>query len=462
MLPTRSNFLPMLIVTAVVCSTRSGWGQNGHSFPPLPALRMDDSASTDLHSQSTEMNTEAITLKALESLALQHNPTLTQASAQIQGAGGAAFQAGRLPNPSLGYVSDQIGINGTAGELQGGFISQEIITGGKLRLSRAKFSQRARIAEINASSQQYRVINDVRVHYYRALGAESLVEVQQQLFKNAVDNVQTTQEMFNLGQANQADWLLAQVQARRQQLIWQRARNNYQLAWENLITIVGTPELALTKLDGSLEPTGEPLQWETALSQLLSESPELCAAHEKIRHDEIVVRRERAEPIPDITVQATTGYNAETLETVAGLQVGFNLPIFDRNRGTISQAEADLVRSHAEVRRLELDLRRRLAGEFRRYQTARQHVTEYRETILPQSKKAHKLLLESYKKRRAAWPDVLMTERSYFEFRAEYVRQLVELQEAEVAIRGLLLSGGLTEAPPPITGGHIDATPRPR
>ena len=49
-------------------------------------------------------------------------------------------------NPVIGYTSEQIGVNGTVGETQGGFVSQEFVTGGKLRLSRAKWAQRAQIA----------------------------------------------------------------------------------------------------------------------------------------------------------------------------------------------------------------------------------------------------------------------------------------------------------------------------
>ncbi|MCA9014060.1 MAG: TolC family protein, partial [Planctomycetaceae bacterium] len=120
----------------------------------------------------------AMSLKTLEQTALSNNPTLIQAMAQVDAATGAAYQAGLYPNPVVGYASDQIGIAGTAGELQGGYVSQEFVTGGKLQLSRAKWSQAACIAETNLSAQYDRVLNDVRIHFYKTLAAQQHVELQ--------------------------------------------------------------------------------------------------------------------------------------------------------------------------------------------------------------------------------------------------------------------------------------------
>ena len=89
-----------------------------------------------------------LTLEALEQLALQRNPTLVQASAQMGISQGKALQAGLYPNPTVGYTAEQIGAAGTAGELHGVFVQQEIVRGRKLHLSRAKFLQEAAQAEM--------------------------------------------------------------------------------------------------------------------------------------------------------------------------------------------------------------------------------------------------------------------------------------------------------------------------
>src|SRR5258708_6365620 len=80
----------------------------------------------------------AINLADLEQMALQGNPTLAQAAAAVDASRGKALQAGLCPNPTIGYRGENIGIEGTAGEFQGGFVQQTIVTAGKRRLSRGE------------------------------------------------------------------------------------------------------------------------------------------------------------------------------------------------------------------------------------------------------------------------------------------------------------------------------------
>lgn len=404
----------------------------------------------------------ALTLQDLEGIAMGNNPTLVQATAQIQAAQGAAYEAGLYPNPVVGYTGEQIGVNGTAGETQGGFVFQEFVTGGKLRLSRAKWAQRARIAETNSHAQQLRVLNDVHSQFYRTLAAQRLVEIHREIVANGEDSLQTHREMLNLGQTNQSGLLQAEVNLERDRLNLKQAEYEFQHAWRTLVALVGVPELEPETLTGTLEPNEQPMEWESAMSQVLSLSPELQAAWQEIRHDQIMVERERVQPIPNLLTDVTVGRNFESQDTTTTVNIGIPLPIFDRNQGTVQQAQSDLSRSQAEARRLELELRTRLAQRYRDYQTAWQRVQEYQATILPKAQKSYELLHESYRARRAAWPDVLMAQRLYLSLCIEYIDNLLVYRESDVAIRGMLLTGGLVEPPAPVSGGHIDSVPKPR
>ena len=72
-------------------------------------------------------------------------------------------------------------------------------------------------------------------------------------------------------------------------------------------------------------------------------------------------------------------------------------------------------------------------------------VQTYRNDNLPDAKKAYELYLESFRKRRAAWPQVLVAQRTYFQISVEYNEALAQMRSAEVAILGLLLVDGLNE-----------------
>ena len=404
----------------------------------------------------------ALTLQDLEGMALANNPTLVQANAQLQGEQGAAYQAGLPFNPVIGYTSEQIGVKGTAGETQGGFVSQEFVTGGKLRLSRAKYEQRAQIAATNAQAQQQRVLNDVQAQFYRTLAAQRVVEIHGRLVANGEDNLQTHREMLNLGQTTASAVLQAEVELRRDQLKLKDTENDLQQAWRTLSALAGVPQLSPTTLEDHLTTTPEPLDYDSAFGLLLSCSPELVAARQKIRHDEIQLEREQVQPIPNVLVDARVGRNFESGGTTAGVNVGLPIPFFDKNRGTIQQAQADLNRAHADARRLELELQTRLAAQYRTYLSAWQRVEEYQATMLPKAKEATELLQQSYKDRRATWVEVLTAQRFHMTLETEFVDSLKTYRETDIAIRGMLLTGGLTEPPTAVGGGHIDATPRPR
>src|SRR5438067_7233024 len=118
-----------------------------------------------------------LSLAALEQMAMQNNPTLAQAAANIDVARGRAVQSGLYPNPTVGYTGERIGAAGTAGELQGVFLNQTIVTAGKLRLNRAGFSQEILQMEAQALAQQYRVVNGVRVRFYQLLAMQRLLDV---------------------------------------------------------------------------------------------------------------------------------------------------------------------------------------------------------------------------------------------------------------------------------------------
>lgn len=408
----------------------------------------------------------ALTIGDLELIALANNPTLAQAAAQVDIARGKALQAGLYPNPTIGYDGEQMGTRGDRGagfgERQGGFIQQEIVTGGKLRLSRAKYQQDAFAAEVQAQAQRLRVLNGIQIAYFEILAAQEIIAVQRTLVKNADEAVKTTKELVNVGQGNQMDLLQAEIEAQRSRVSLKNAGTHYRRNWEHLTTMIGEPNLKPRNLIGSLVPEGPALEWETSLAQLLQDSPEIQFAMAEVRRDEITVQRERKEPIPNVIVRGATGYNFETRATTADVSVGFRIPVFDRNQGTVKQAQADLMRAHAEVKRVELTLRNRLADAFSRYGTSLESSKDFREVTLPKAKQALELYIDSYQKRRAAWPQVLVAQRTYYQFGEEYINALVELRRAEVEIRGLLLVDGLKAPAGPTPGGHIDATPKPR
>src|SRR5206468_932568 len=78
------------------------------------------------------------TLDDLVRLGLDRHPRLSQAVLSVDAVRGRAVQAGLYPNPTVSVVGDELGDRqGRGGIVTVPQVSQEIVTGGKLTLSRA-------------------------------------------------------------------------------------------------------------------------------------------------------------------------------------------------------------------------------------------------------------------------------------------------------------------------------------
>jgi cobalt-zinc-cadmium efflux system outer membrane protein len=430
--------------------------------PALVHHRPDEPAAADEKKGETPPAEPALSLEQLEQMALESNPTLAQATAQVQAAAGRTLQAGLYPNPSVGYSGAEISGPASGGE-HGGFVQQTIVTGGKLGLSRAVFQQEQAQAEEQAQAQRLRVLNTVRLLYYQTLGAQQLVSWRERLAMLAQEAVEISQQLFNVGQADQPDLLQAEVEAQRAQLDLGAAQHDLERSWRQLAAVVGNPDLQQQALAGKLDEALPELDWDKSLATLLEESPERKVAQVGVQRAEAALKRAQVEWIPDVTLRGGIHYNFERFapgNAVIGpegfAEIRIPLPVFDRNQGNVAAAQADLERARHEVQRVALSLRQRLSATFAEYLTARRTVETYSTRILPTTRQAYELYLQRYQQMAAAYPQVLIAQRTLFQAQVAYAAALTNLWRTVVEIRGLLLVDGLAA---PAAQGETTGTP---
>ena len=406
------------------------------------------------------------TLADLERLALEGNPTLAQAEAAIRAAEGRRVQAGLMPNPIIGYAGEELAFRAIGEKSEHlGFIEQTIPLGGKLSKSRRIFAQEKAQSEQDAVAQRQRILNGVRILYYRALGAQQLVEVRTQLAKLAREAVKITSELFNVGQADRPDAVQIRIEAQRAELDLMMAENDRDQVWQELAAVIGNPFLKPVLLAGELEKGLPILDQAALLDQLLAGSPEIKRAQAGVERAKASISRAKAEVAPDLFVRGGLGYNRELLEKEipnarrtgpeASVEIGLRIPLWNRNQGGIAAASAELEMAEREVRRIELMLRARFAGSFRTYLNALRVATRYEQQIVPEAQSAYDTYLRNFRGMAAAYPQVLIAQRTLFQVRAEYVEALVNTWQNAVLLRGYLLNGAL-DAPGGMTmeGGN--------
>ena len=406
-------------------------------------------------------------LEDLEGMAIQRNPTLAQAEASIRAAEGRRRQAGMFPNPIAGYFLEEFAFRSPGETMeQGVFIEQTIPLGGKLSKAKRVFAREKDQAEILAEAQRLRVTNSIHILYYETLGTQRLVELRDDLSQLAREAVDITKELYNVGQADRPDQLEIEIEAERSEIEFLRAQNDWLRSWRSLASMVGNPELTPARLADSPEGELASINEVELLDTLLTGSPEVRVAKAGVERAQAVLSSARAERIPDLFLKGGLGYNYERFDAVAPstvgrrkgpegrLEVGINVPIFNRNQGGIAAAEADVAIAERELERLHLVLRSRFASGFREFRNAQQMVERYRTQVVPRARQGYQMYLASFRQMAASYPQVLIAQRTLFQVEVEYARALIQLRQSAVGLRGFLLEGGLDAVGKPGESGE--------
>ena len=406
-------------------------------------------------------------LEDLEQIALSTNPTMAQVQANLRVAAGLTKQAGLYPNPTVGYYGDEIRGGYSRGGKQGGFISQTIVTGGKLGAARRVAQLQADQIETSGQIQRLRILNNVRSLFYQVLAAQRLVEVRQNLAKLSADAALTSHQLGNVGQADRPDILQAEVEQQQANVNLRIAEQNLQASWRMLAAVVGKPGLTLTRLDGDLDAVPD-LNYEEWLATTLRESPEVKFAQQASERAEASLIQARKAVIPDLQVTGILAQNnspliennpARATGLQGGAQIGVQLPIFNRNQGNVAAARGEIESAKQDLARLKLQIERDLATLFRDYDSARVTVQQYKTEMLPRAEQAYKLYQTSYQKMAAAYPQVLISQRTWFQLQADYIQALENAWQTSLTIRGFGLMDGLSEPVSPSIGGSHPASP---
>ena len=417
---------------------------------PNPLVQPSASPSSRLHQPIMVQPATAeeadqqqpFTLERAEDLAFRKNPGLAGATARVNAAWGRLVQAGLYPNTVIGYHATEVGNLGTSG-VQGGFVQQTIVTGGKLHIDQAIAAHQLNGAEVELTSLEQRVLNDVRIRYYDLLVAQQRVELIKELVRIAAAFVESTQTLLRAGRVNENTLLQAQLEADNSQILLDNAKNLHEEAWRRLQLVLGNPGLPLQRAVGNLDSEMQSFQWQESLQLLMTEHPEITAARIRVDHAQATLHRACRERYPNIDVMFSLRHNNITSDDLANIQVGFPLPLFDRNQGNIMRAQAELSAAQSRVEQIELELTDQFAVIFRQYRNSHQQVVRYRDQMLPRARKSLDFVTRGYREGQVDFLTLLTSQRTYYQVTLQLLTARRQLRESEILMSGQLLRDSL-------------------
>lgn len=403
-------------------------------IPPSPA------PPAVIESLPTTVASPTIGLNELTQIALSQNPRLAQSALAIDAARGRAIQAGLYPNPTVSVTFDELGDRtGPQGVNTLPLVTQEIVTGGKLKWSRASAGREVDQANFNLEAQRYALLASVRSAYFDVVSLQRRIDILHELVQTAQSSVAQTEKLREAGLVAPLDRVQLEVELERLRADLEAAQRQLPAAYRMLAATVGARELSPITVAGTLESSLPPYDLETVRHCVLTVHPERQAALAGVERARLQLRREQAEPIPNLSLSG--GYVRQNQNRSNDWTIGLSVPIpvWNRNQGRIAAATAELGSAQQEVGRVENDLAERVASAFREFAAARQRADRYRLGILPKAREAYELSLRAYQGGQFEYLRVLEAQRAISSANLEYVRALADAWKSASILSGLTL-----------------------
>lgn len=381
-----------------------------------------------------------LSLAQIEAAAVAMSPSLRQVEAQVRAARWQCVQAGLPPNPTAGYTAGEIGADGGAGQ-QGAYVGQRFVRGGKLGYAQAVASREARRLEQLFAVERMRVLTDTRTAFYDAYLTQQELKLTEDLVGISDKAVQVSEQLREAGEGPQTDVLQAQIERQRASAAVRSAERRLSAVRRKLAALTGMSETELQMLQAERADLVADFDWEPTVAEVLAVSPQIAervAAVEKARCE---IAYQQSLAVQDVTAQMTVQYDDAGSDTIAGVQVGMPLPIWNRNQGGIGRARAELTAASRRLEATEQSLRRRLAEAVGRYQAALVQAQALQSEVQPRATENLSLATVGYEAGELGFLDLLTVQRTYFQVSLELLDAYRELNVATQQIHGCLLAG---------------------
>lgn len=312
-------------------------------------------------------------------------------------------------------------------------VAQVIEIGGQRRQRVAQASAELDAGRARLLGEERLLAAQVGAAFVEAIRLRELVEVEEANTELARSLFDIARKRFEAGSVPEMDVNLAQVQVGRAEGDLRLARGGYDVARAVLAEIVGLDPAQ------SLEPVGEldlPPRSPASLSELvdgaLQRRPELQAFRATIDATRARIELARREVRPDLAVEAFR--REEGTDRLVGGAVGIRIPLFNRNRGPVTEARAAERQALADHEATVLQVRREVVVARARYDASSEAASNLRQQVLGRLQENLRLLQLSFESGKTGWTEVLVFRRELVDIQRDYINTLTEARLAGIEL----------------------------
>lgn len=381
--------------------------------------------------ESTNVPLEHLTMERAVEIALEAHPHLAEAAANLEAARARAEAAGRLPNPdAVARMESAPASSGTTSQAEYVVgLSQTIPMGRRLNAARDVENAGIELREKELDAAAWNLIKSVRGAFATALYTSEVVQAQTNLAANMEEFLRITRIRIEQGDAAPLDMARLEADAAQRRLEIKEAAYLHRVAMHGLAAALGDFKTPIVSLAGNLEDALA-IDAIRAERHMLDENPNLAVMESAAAAERARVRLAKSERIPDVNLDLFYRRLQGTRENAFDVGVRIPIPIFDRRRGRVREAESELRAAEARLEytrnQIHLELRSRELALDRAIESA----AVLRNEVLPKIEASVRGAEARYAAGDTSLSDVLAVRREATAARLQHLEALRAVMEA--------------------------------
>lgn len=429
------------LLTATLLTGSSAWAEDtllaqaNQEHPPASTAPAASSNEADAghHHTPDVPSSGTLTLQQAIDKAIGNAPRLKSAEAALGASRGERMQADALPNPEIGLEAE----NFTGSGPYSGFdssevtlgVSQTIELGGKRGSRQAAAEQGLRLRGFDYEAERLDLIRDVTIAYAEAVAAQEELKLAAEQKELAADLLKEVNERVGAAREPLIQRSKAEITASTSAFAHERAEREFTHAQHTLASLWGGHHETFA-LDRESLFALTPPKTEAEVETALDANPNLKRWEAEKARSSALLELEKAQSIPDprisVGVRDFRGTGDQAL--MAGISIP--IPVFNRNQGNIEKARHEVVKAESDAAATKLTARNSAFQAHEDMINAYRQADILKSSILPAAEKAFRLAREGYRAGKFAYLEVLDSQRTLFETRAQYIAALRDYHKA--------------------------------
>jgi cobalt-zinc-cadmium efflux system outer membrane protein len=414
----------------------------GHAQAPAPYPLGGDLPAFEVGGSATSMSEPEGVIRLRDALAaaLLRNPALMADAYEVRAREAARLQARAFPNPTASLELEDFAGTGRfdgAGESQTTLLLGQLVElGGKRAARHGIAAAQGDLAAWDYEMRRIEVLAQTAAAFVDVLAAQE----RRRLADESLELARSVQRVAGLrlraGLASPAEEIRSQVLVDVAEVEREHTEHELATARQLLAALWAgeTPRFERAEGDLASLPVVPP---EEVLAARLEASPGIARWQAELARREALRDRAKSDRVPDPTFTLGPRYHAgpEDAALVAGVQLP--LPLWNRQRAAVDEAELEISRSAAAARGARVRAVTELEIARLELQASAEEAALLRTRVLPGVERALDIVRRGYESGRFAQVEVLEAERARIEASEQYVRALTEAHHSAQEIERL-------------------------